>query len=53
MIFIFLSSQGSNRETWAETTCKIILEGDAFSDCRKLNADVRSFYDNCVVQACK
>uniref|UniRef100_A0A2C9JLT8 VWFD domain-containing protein n=1 Tax=Biomphalaria glabrata TaxID=6526 RepID=A0A2C9JLT8_BIOGL len=46
------SCEGSNRETWAETTCKIILEGDAFSDCRKLNADVRSFYDNCVVQAC-
>ncbi|KAI8792630.1 zonadhesin, partial [Biomphalaria glabrata] len=42
----------SNRLTWAEKTCSVILEGEAFYECRKRVSETRSYYDNCVMQAC-
>uniref|UniRef100_A0A2C9JWJ1 VWFD domain-containing protein n=1 Tax=Biomphalaria glabrata TaxID=6526 RepID=A0A2C9JWJ1_BIOGL len=42
----------TSRQTWAEKSCSVILEGEAFSQCRKQNAEAKSYYDNCVKQAC-
>ena len=46
--------QGSDRAAWAERSCKVIAEGEAFEQCRDHGENNHEgYYRNCKEQACR
>jgi len=44
--------QNSKKKAWAYASCSVITEGPMFAACREKVTDYKSYYDDCVHDAC-
>ncbi|XP_070204533.1 mucin-2-like isoform X2 [Littorina saxatilis] len=47
-------AEGTQKKLWAQSSCKVILEGESFGACRTevTSSVVQTYYENCVAAAC-
>ena len=49
-IFLY---QGGARRPWAEATCKVLIEGSLFEQCRlRLSGEENLYYEDCKYDGC-
>jgi len=53
LIYMLLLMQSNpGRADWAKSTCRIIIEGHEFEECRKKVSDYQLFYKDCLYDTC-